>query len=162
MDVSSEMIHAFLPVFLVSTLGASITLVGAIEGIAESTASVTKVFSGAISDWFGRSKLLAVIGYGLAVLTKPVFALAVTPSEVLAARFVDRVGKGIRGAPRDALVADVTPPFVRGAAYGLRHALDTVGGFAGPLLAIVLLAAFDGELRAVFAVAIVPGTIAGL
>ena len=160
MDVSSEMIHAFLPVFLVSTLGASAALVGLIEGLAEATASVTKVFSGALSDWFGRRKLLAVIGYALAVLTKPVFALAITPLEVLAARFVDRVGKGIRDAPRDALIADVTPDGVRGVAYGLRQALDTVGGIAGPLLGIGLAAALGGNLRAVFAVAIVPGAIA--
>jgi MFS family permease len=160
MDISSEMIHAFLPVFLVSTLGASATLLGAIEGIAEGATSVTKVFSGVISDRFGRRKLLAVVGYGLGALTKPVFALAVTPIEVLAARVFDRVGKGIRGAPRDALVADVTPSGVRGAAYGLRQALDTAGAFAGPLLGIALFAAFDGNLRAVFAVAIVPGTIA--
>jgi MFS family permease len=160
MDTSSEMIHAFLPVFLVSTLGASATLVGLIEGIAEGTAPVTKVFSGAVSDWFGRRKLLAVLGYALGALTKPVFALAVTPFEVLAARFVDRIGKGIRGAPRDALVADVTPEALRGAAYGLRQALDTVGAFAGPLLAIVLLSALDGDMRAVFAIAVVPGVIA--
>jgi MFS family permease len=162
MDVSSEMVHALLPVFLVSTLGASITLVGAIEGIAEGAASATKLFSGAISDWFGRRKLLAVLGYGLGALTKPVFALAVTPFEVLGARFVDRVGKGIRGAPRDALVADLTPPAVRGAAYGLRQALDTVGAVAGPLLALVLLAALHGDVRGVFAAAIVPGVIAVL
>jgi MFS family permease len=160
MDVSSEMVHAFLPVFLVTTLGASAMLVGVIEGIAEGAASVTKVFSGAISDWFGRRKLLAVLGYGLGALTKPVFAFAVTPFEVLAARFVDRIGKGIRGAPRDALVADVTPAAVRGAAFGLRQALDTVGAFAGPLLAIGLFLALDGNLRAVFAIAIVPGVIA--
>lgn len=159
MDVSSEMIHAFLPVFLLSTLGASATLVGLIEGIAEGTAAVTKVASGAISDWFGKRKLLAVVGYGLAAVTKPVFALAVTPIEVLVARFVDRVGKGIRGAPRDALVADLTPQGVRGAAYGLRQALDTAGAIAGPLLAIVLLWVF-GDVRAVFAVAIVPAAIA--
>jgi MFS family permease len=162
MDVSSEMVHAFLPVFLVSTLGASTSLVGLIEGIAEGTASVTKVFSGAISDWFGKRKLLAVLGYSLGALTKPVFALAVTPLEVLAARFVDRVGKGIRGAPRDALVADVTPQAIRGAAYGVRQALDTVGAFAGPLAAIVLVAGFHFELRGVFAVAIVPGVFAVL
>jgi MFS family permease len=160
MDVSSEMIHALLPVFLVSTLGASAALVGAIEGVAEATASVTKVFSGAISDRLGRRKLLAVVGYGLGAITKPVFALAATPFEVLAARFVDRIGKGIRGAPRDALVADVTPPAVRGAAYGLRQALDTVGAFAGPLLAIALLTAFENDVRAVFGVAIVPGVVA--
>jgi len=162
MDISSEMVHAFLPVFLVSSLGASATLVGAIEGIAEGTASVTRVFSGGLSDWFRRRKLLAVLGYGLSALTKPVFAIAVTPIEVLAARFVDRVGKGIRGAPRDALVADVTPRAVRGAAYGIRQALDTVGGFCGPLLAILLYHAFGGDLRAVFAVAIVPGAFAVL
>jgi MFS family permease len=160
MDVSSEMIHAFLPVFLVSTLGASTTLLGLIEGVAEATASVTKVFSGAISDRLGRRKLLAVLGYGLGAVTKPVFALAVTPFEVFAARFTDRVGKGIRGAPRDALVADVTPLPVRGAAYGLRQALDTVGAFAGPLLGIVLLTALDGDLRAVFAIATIPAAIA--
>jgi MFS family permease len=160
MDISSEMIHAFLPVFLVTTLGASATLVGLIEGIAEGTASVTKVFSGAISDWTGRRKLLAVVGYGLGAVTKPVFALAVTPFEVLAARFTDRVGKGIRGAPRDALVADVTPTDVRGAAYGLRQGLDTVGAFAGPLLGMGLLAALNGDLRSVFALAAIPGAIA--
>lgn len=162
MDTSSEMIHAYLPVFLVSTLGASATLVGLIEGIAEGMASLTKAFSGAVSDWFGRRKLLAVLGYGLGALTKPVFALAVTPFEVLAARLVDRVGKGVRGAPRDALVADVTPASVRGAAYGLRQALDTVGAFAGPLLGIALLSALGGNLRAVFAIAVVPALIAVL
>jgi MFS family permease len=160
MDVSSEMIHAFLPVFLVSTLGASVALVGWIEGIAEATASVSKVFSGALSDWFGRRKLLAVLGYGLGALTKPVFALAVTPYEVLAARFLDRVGKGIRGAPRDALVADLTPAPARGAAYGLRQALDTVGAFAGPLLGIVLLPILGGDLRGVFAIATLPALLA--
>jgi len=160
MDVSSEMIHAFLPVFLVSTLGASATLLGLIEGVAEGAASVTKVFSGAISDWIGRRKLLVVFGYGLGAVTKPVFALAVTPFEVFAARFADRVGKGIRGAPRDALVADVTPVSVRGAAYGLRQALDTVGAFAGPLLGIVLFTALGGDLRSVFAIATVPALIA--
>jgi len=160
MDTSSEMIHAFLPVFLVSTLGASAAFVGVIEGIAEATASVTKVFSGAISDWLGRRKLLVVLGYGLGALTKPVFALALTPFEVLAARFLDRVGKGLRGAPRDALVADVTPAGARGAAFGLRQALDTVGAFAGPLLGIVLIAAFDGDMRAVFGLATVPAVFA--
>jgi MFS family permease len=162
MDVSSEIVHAFLPVFLVSTLGASTALVGLIEGVAEATALVTKVFSGVVSDWFGKRKLLAVIGYALGALTKPVFALAVTPFEVLAARFVDRVGKGIRGAPRDALVADVTPPAIRGAAYGVRQALDTVGAFAGPLAGIVLVAGFGLGLRSVFAIAIVPGLFAVL
>jgi MFS family permease len=160
MDTSSEMIHAFLPVFLVSTLGATTALVGLIEGIAEGTASVTRVFSGAASDWLGRRKRLAVLGYGLGAITKPVFALAVTPFEVLAGRFVDRIGKGIRGAPRDALVADVTPPELRGAAYGLRQALDTVGAFVGPLLGMLLLAMLDGRMRLVFALATLPGLLA--
>jgi MFS family permease len=160
MDISSEMIHAFLPVFLVSTLGASATMVGAIEGIAQGTASVTKVFSGVVSDWFGRRKLLAALGYGLGALTKPVFALAATPFQVLGARFIDRVGKGIRGAPRDALMADITPELVRGAAYGLRQGLDTAGALAGPLLGIGLLVVMDGDMRAVFAIATIPGVIA--
>jgi len=159
MDVSSEMIHALLPVFLVSALGASATLLGVIEGVAEGLASVTKVVSGAWSDRTGSRKGLALLGYGLAALTKPVFALATTPLEVFAARCVDRVGKGIRGAPRDALVADVTPAASRGAAYGLRQALDTVGAFLGPLLAIALLAAYHDDVRRVFAVAIAPAVL---
>jgi MFS family permease len=157
MDVSSEMIHVYLPVFLVSTLGAGPALVGLIEGIGEGAASLTRLFSGALSDWLGRRKRLALLGYGLGALTKPVFALAATPLHVLAARLVDRVGKGIRGAPRDALVADVTPSAVRGAAFGLRQSLDTVGALLGPLLAMALLPAFEGDLRAVFAVATAPG-----
>ena len=132
MDISSEMIHALLPVYLVTVLGASATTVGVIEGIAESTASITKVFSGALSDWLGKRKLLAVLGYGLAAFTKPVFPLATSVGWLVAARFIDRVGKGIRGAPRDALVADIAPPQLRGASFGLRQALDTVGAFAGP------------------------------
>ncbi len=160
MDVSSEMIHALLPVFLVSTLGAGAALVGLIEGIAEGTASILKVFSGALSDAMGRRKRLALLGYALGAASKPAFALAATPYHVLAARFVDRVGKGIRGAPRDALVADVTPADVRGAAYGLRQTLDTVGAFAGPLLGIALLAALAGDVRAVFALATLPGVAA--
>jgi MFS family permease len=160
MDTSSEMIHSLLPLFLVGTLGASASLVGVIEGIAEATASVTKVFSGWLSDRLAKRKLLTVLGYGLAAITKPVFALAITPFEVLAARFVDRIGKGIRGAPRDALVADVTPQALRGAAYGLRQALDTVGAFAGPLLAIGLMVLLSDDIRAVFAWAIVPAVIA--
>ncbi|HEX8232107.1 MAG TPA: MFS transporter [Caulobacteraceae bacterium] len=160
MDVSSEMIHALLPVFLVGGLGASVALVGVIEGVAEATASVTKVFSGWLSDRLGKRKLLAVIGYGLAALTKPVFPLASTPVEVLGARFADRVGKGIRGAPRDALVADLTAPGARGAAFGLRQSLDTVGAFAGPLIAIALMALLNDDTRAVFGWAVVPALIA--
>ncbi len=162
MDISSEMIHALLPVFLVSTLGASAALLGAIEGISEGAASVTKLFSGALSDASGRRKRLALIGYGIGALTKPVFAFAATPLEVFLARFVDRIGKGIRGAPRDALVADVTPAPLRGAAFGLRQALDTVGAVAGPLLASVLLGLFGSNIRAVFGVAIIPGVLAVL
>jgi len=162
MDTSSEMIHALLPVFLVSTLGASPVLVGWIEGAAEGTASLTRFFSGALSDRLRRRKLLVALGYGLGAATKPVFALAATPLEVFAARIVDRTGKGIRGAPRDALVADATPASMRGVAYGLRQALDTIGAFTGPLLAMALLAALGGDLRTVFAVAILPATIAVL
>lgn len=160
MDISSEMIHALLPVFLVTVLGASTVTVGLIEGIGEATAAMAKLFSGWLSDRLGKRKLLTVIGYGLGALSKPLFALAATPSWVLVARFSDRVGKGIRGAPRDALVGDLTPPGMRGAAYGLRQSLDTVGAFAGPLLAMALMAAFAGDFRLVFWIAVVPGLIA--
>jgi MFS family permease len=156
MDISSEMIHALLPIYLVTVLGTSATTVGAIEGIAEATASVTKVFSGAISDWIGRRKLLAVLGYGLAAVTKPVFPLAPTVGWLFAARFVDRIGKGIRGAPRDALVADIAPAHLRGASFGLRQSLDTVGAFIGPLLAIALMWLTANHFKAVFWVAVVP------
>jgi MFS family permease len=160
MDISSEMIHALLPVFMVSVLGAGALAVGLVEGIGEATASIVKLFSGALSDRLGKRKLLVVLGYGLGALSKPLFALAPTVGWVVAARFSDRVGKGIRGAPRDALIADVTPAAQRGAAFGLRQALDTVGALAGPLLAIGLLALFAGEMRAVFWCAIVPGLAA--
>jgi MFS family permease len=156
MDISSEMIHALLPVFLVSVLGASVTAVGLLEGTAEAIASITKVFSGTVSDWLGKRKLLTVLGYGLAALTKPLFALAPTAGWIFAARGLDRVGKGIRGAPRDALIAELTPPAVRGAAFGLRQALDTVGAFAGPLLAIALMAATANSFRTVFWLAVLP------
>ncbi|MBW8816340.1 MAG: MFS transporter [Caulobacterales bacterium] len=160
MDVSSEMVHALLPGFLVGSLGASVATLGLIEGVAEATASITKIFSGWLSDRLGRRKLLAVIGYGLAAVTKPVFPLATTPLEVLGARFLDRIGKGIRGAPRDALVADVTPPEVRGLAFGIRQGLDTVGAFVGPGLAIALMFLLAGNVRGVLAWAVVPGLIA--
>ena len=139
MDVSSEMIHALLPIYLVTVLGTSALTVGVIEGIAEATALITKVFSGALSDWLGKRKLLAALGYGLAAFTKPIFPLAPTVGWLVAARFIDRIGKGIRGAPRDALVADLTPAHLRGASFGLRQSLDTVGAFLGPLLAIGLM-----------------------
>ena len=162
MDVSSEMIHALLPVFLVSVLGASVTAVGALEGAAEAIASITKVFSGVLSDKLGKRKLLTVVGYGLAALTKPVFALAPSSGWVFAARGVDRVGKGIRGAPRDALIADLVPAPVRGAAFGLRQTLDTIGAFAGPLLAIALMAATSGDFRTVFWLAAIPAAVSVL
>ena len=160
MDISSEMIHSLLPLFLVGTLGASVALVGLIEGIAEATAAITKVFSGWLSDRIGKRKLLAVIGYGLGALTKPIFPLAATPMAIFGARMADRIGKGIRGAPRDALVANITPPAIRGAAFGLRQSLDTIGAFAGPLIAIALMFVLAGDIRAVFAWAIVPAVIA--
>src|SRR5690242_4276837 len=137
MDISSEMIHALLPIYLVTVLGTSTLTVGIIEGIAETSASITKIFSGALSDWLGRRKGLAVLGYGLAAVTKPIFPLAPNVNWLIAARFVDRIGKGIRGAPRDALVADLAPPELRGASFGLRQSLDTVGAFVGPALAIL-------------------------
>jgi len=160
MDVSSEMIHALLPVYLVTVLDASMTSVGAIEGIAESTASIVKIFSGALSDWLGRRKLLAALGYGLAALTKPAFPLAQGIDLLIAARFIDRIGKGIRGAPRDALVADIAPPALRGAAFGLRQSLDTIGAFLGPALAIGLMWAFADNFKLVFWVAVVPAFLA--
>jgi MFS family permease len=159
MDTSSEMIHSVLPVFLTSVLGASALSVGIIEGIAEATASVTKVFSGALSDRIGRRKPLVLLGYGLAALTKPVFALASTIGWVIGARFVDRLGKGIRGAPRDALLADLSPPDLLGASFGLRQSLDTVGAFAGPLIAVVVMALSGDSYRLVFWIATIPAVM---
>jgi len=160
MDTSSELIHSLLPVFMVSVLGASMVTVGIIEGVAEATASIMKVFSGALSDYLGRRKFLMILGYALAAFTKPVFPLADSVAWVFAARFVDRIGKGIRGAPRDALVADITPPQLRGAAYGMRQALDSVGALLGPLLAVVFMIGFANDIRAVMWVAVVPAFIA--
>ena len=160
MDTSSELIHSLLPVFLVSVLGASAVTVGFIEGAAESLALIVKVFSGALSDYLGKRKLLAVAGYGLAALSKPLFALAGSPGMVLGARLIDRTGKGIRGAPRDALVADIAPPEARGAAFGLRQSLDTVGAFLGPLLAIVFMLLWQDRFRAVFWIAVIPAFLA--
>lgn len=160
MDVSSEMIHALLPVYLVTVLGTSMVTVGFIEGIAEATASITKIFSGALSDWLGKRKMLAAVGYGLAALTKPVFPLAPSVSWLVAARFLDRVGKGIRGAPRDALVADIAPAELRGASFGLRQSLDTTGAFLGPLLAIGLMWWTANHFTVVFWVAVLPAFLA--
>ena len=160
MDVSSEMIHALLPVYLVTTLGASMLAVGLIEGIAEATASIVKVFSGALSDWLGKRKLLVVLGYGLAAFTKPVFPLATSAGWVVAARFVDRIGKGLRGAPRDALMADLAPPELRGASFGLRQSLDTIGAFVGPAIAIALMALTAENIRLTFWAATLPAFMA--
>jgi MFS family permease len=160
MDISSEMIHGLLPVFMVTVLGTSATTVGAIEGVAEATAMIVKICSGALSDWLGKRKLLAGLGYGLAALTKPLFALATGAGWIFAARFIDRIGKGMRGAPRDALIADVTPTAIRGAAFGLRQSLDTVGAFAGPLLAMGLMLLWSNDFRAVFWVAVIPAFLA--
>jgi len=160
MDISSELIHSLLPMFMVTVLGATVVTVGIVEGVAEATAAITKIFSGALSDYLGKRKLLVVLGYALAALTKPIFPLATSIDWVLTARFVDRVGKGIRGAPRDALVADIAPPAMRGAAYGLRQALDSIGAFVGPLLAVALLAWLANDIRTVMWVAVVPAFIA--
>src|SRR5437588_9241059 len=162
MDTSSVIIHSLLPSFLVTVLGVSALSVGIIEGIAEATTSITRIFSGVISDWMGRRKPLVLLGYGLAALTKPLFPLAGSAAWVLGARFADRIGKGLRGAPRDALVADVTPAEIRGRAFGLRQAMDTVGAFAGPLAAVALMFAFSDDMRAVFWVALIPAILSVL
>ncbi|WP_312418733.1 MFS transporter [Shinella sp.] len=156
MDISSEMIHALLPLYMLTVLGTSALSVGIIEGIAEATASITKVFSGALSDSLGKRKFLAALGYGLAAFTKPIFPLAASLEWLIAARFIDRIGKGIRGAPRDALVADIAPPHLRGASFGLRQSLDTIGAFIGPLLAIGLMWLTIDNFQAVFWFAVIP------
>ena len=162
MDISSELIHSLLPVFMVTGLGATMLMVGIVEGVAEATALMVKVFSGTISDHLGRRKGLTVLGYGLGALSKPLFALALTVHWVFVARFMDRIGKGIRGAPRDALIADLTPPEIRGAAYGLRQSLDTVGAFLGPLLAVALMLLWAGDFRTVFWFAVIPAVLSVL
>lgn len=159
MDLSSELVHSLLPVFLVTTLGASALTVGVIEGIAESTAMLVKVFSGAISDYLGRRKGLLLLGYGLAALSKPLFPLAHSVEVVFTARFLDRIGKGIRGAPRDALVADVAPPAIRGACFGLRQSMDTVGAVLGPALAILLMS-WLADIQLVLWFAVIPAIMA--
>jgi MFS family permease len=162
MDVSSEMIHALLPLYLMTVLGTSAVTVGFIEGIAEATAAIVKIFSGALSDRLGNRKILTALGYGLAALTKPVFPLAPSVAWLIAARFIDRVGKGIRGAPRDALIADITPSHMRGASFGLRQSLDTIGAFLGPLLAIVLMWATRERFVFVFWIAVIPALLSFL
>jgi MFS family permease len=160
MDISSEMIHSLLPLFMVTILGTSAMAVGLVEGLAESLALVVKVFSGTLSDYLGKRKGLAVFGYTLGALTKPLFAVASSIDLVLTARLLDRVGKGVRGAPRDAMVADLAPPHLRGAAFGLRQSLDTVGALLGPLLAVGLMLLWANDFRAVFWVAVIPGLMA--
>jgi MFS family permease len=156
MDTSSELVHSLLPILMSSVLGASMATIGIIEGVAEATAAISKVFSGVISDHFRKRKVLVLLGYGLAALTKPIFPLAQSIGWVFAARFIDRIGKGIRGAPRDALVADIVPPEMRGAAYGLRQALDSVGAFAGPLLAVAFMILLANNIQAVLWIAVIP------
>jgi MFS family permease len=160
MDISSEMIHALLPVYLVTVLGTSALTVGFIEGVAEGTGQITRIFSGVLSDRFGRRKTITALGYGLSACTKMIFPLASVVGWLVAARFVDRLGKGIRGAPRDALVADISPPDLRGASFGLRQSLDTVGAFLGPLVAIVLMWLTSNHFAAVFWIAVVPAFVA--
>lgn len=160
MDISSELVHSLLPMFMTVSLGASAASIGLIEGMAEATAPMVKVFSGALSDYLGNRKWLAVAGYGLGALSKPLFAIAPTIGVVLTARILDRIGKGIRGAPRDALVADVTPAHIRGAAFGLRQSLDTVGAFVGPLLAVVIMSLWADDFRLAFWLAVMPGLFA--
>ena len=162
MDISSEMVHCLLPMYMTTVLGASALTIGLIEGFAESTALIVKIFSGALSDYLGKRKSLALVGYALGASTKPIFAIASSVGLVFSARLVDRIGKGIRGAPRDALVADMTPPHIRGAAFGLRQALDTVGAFVGPLFAVGLMWLWADNFRAVFWVAVIPGVMAVL
>lgn len=160
MDLSSELIHSLLPVYMVTVLGASLLSVGLIEGFAEATALLTKIFSGALSDYWGKRKLLTMIGYGMAAITKPLFPLASSLAIVFLARFLDRVGKGIRGAPRDALIGELAPPNLRGTCYGLRQSLDTVGAFLGPLIAIGLMVLLANDIRAVLWVAVLPAVLA--
>ena len=158
-DISSEMVHSLLPLFIMSALGASAFMVGLVEGLAEATALIVKVFSGVLSDFVGRRKPLAVAGYALGACSKPLFAMAQTTGMVLTARLLDRVGKGVRGAPRDALVADLAPPHLRAAAFGLRQSLDAVGAFIGPLLAVALMLAWSDDFVAVFWVAVIPAAL---
>jgi MFS family permease len=159
MGASSYMIISILPVFLVTVLGATVTSVGWIEGIAEATNSVAKIFSGTLSDRLGRRKSLVVLGYALAAFVKPVFAVAGDVATILFARFADRLGKGLRDAPRDALIADELPVRTRGAGYGLRIALFTIGCVCGPLLASLILFASGDDFRLVFWIAVIPALL---
>jgi len=159
MDVSSETIHALLPLYMATVMGASTFVIGVVEGIAESMALIIKLFSGVLSDWFRKRKPLVLLGYGLAAVSKFAFPLAPTLGWIIAARFADRVGKGIRGAPRDALIADITPEDARGRSFGLRQALDTVGAIGGPLLALAAMAIFASSFKAAFWIAVIPAVL---
>lgn len=160
MDISSELVHSLLPIFMATALSSSMVTIGIIEGFAEGAASIMKIFSGAISDYFGKRKVLVVAGYTLSAVTKPIFPLATTLGWVFGARFVDRIGKGIRGAPRDALVADIAPLHLRGTAYGLRQSLDSVGALIGPILAVLFMGWFSNDIRPVFWLAVFPSFVA--
>ncbi len=162
MDASSELVHSLLPLYLATGLGASMLMIGVVEGVAEATAQIVKVFSGSISDFLGKRKMLALLGYGLAAISKPVFPLATDVAWVFGARVMDRIGKGIRGAPRDALITDITPAHMRGAAFGLRQSLDSVGAFIGPLLAIGLMLIFTNDIRLVLWFAVIPAVLSML
>ena len=162
MDLSSEIYHALLPAFITIVLGLPATALGAIDGVAEATANFAKLASGRLSDRSLKRKPWIMAGYGLAALSKPLFPLAASAPAVMAARFADRIGKGIRGSPRDAMVADETPPEIRGRAFGLRQSLDTVGALLAPLAAIGLMAWLASDIRAVFWIAVVPAGISFL
>jgi MFS family permease len=162
MDISSEMIQALLPVYMVTVMGSSMIAVGVLMGLAEATGLILRIFSGAFSDWLGKRKLLTVIGYGLSAITKPIFPLAPSIGWIFAARFIDRVGKGIRDAPRDALIADITPAHLYGASYGLRQSLDSVGAFIGPAIAILLMWVTSNHYITVFWAAVIPALMAVL
>lgn len=162
MDISSELVHSLLPIYMATVLGMSMITIGIIEGIAEATAAITKIFSGVLSDYLGKHKLLVVLGYGLGALSKPMFPLATSIYWIVSARFIDRIGKGIRGAPRDALIADITAPELRGAAYGLRQALDSVGAFLGPLLAVLFMLWLANDIKTILWIAVLPAFIAVL
>ena len=162
MDLSSEIYHALLPAFLTVTLGLPVAAMGALDGVSEATANVAKLASGRLSDRSRRRKPLILLGYGMAALSKPLFPLATTALPVLGARLVDRIGKGIRGAPRDAMIADETPPELRGRAFGLRQSLDTVGAFFAPLAAVGLMIWFANDIRMVFWIAVIPAALSFL
>ena len=162
MDLSSEIYHALLPAFLTITLGLPVAAMGALDGISEATANMAKLVSGKLSDHQQKRKPWVLLGYGMAALSKPLFPLATGAIPVLGARFIDRIGKGIRGAPRDAMIADETPPEIRGAAFGLRQSLDTVGAFLAPLVAVGLMIALAGDIRLVFWIAVIPAMLSFL